>query len=210
MSSLTQRDKLAGVIDEISKHKPALVVLDIDLAPVADASHANDQDAVHQRRCACSAQTPVIVVRPIVIHVARKPQEDRLEGHASLFDAAFDPDRREACSPRPAEAADGTQRPPNLWFGSAIVWDDGDGVVRRVGTGQQVTIVDERAGTEYGTIAWIARAYWRRPARRYRYGRAGLLVPRLGAAPVRPPLERPPCSQECRTPRPAKDAHSGS
>ncbi len=150
MSSVTRRDELAKVIHTIAEAtemqgRPALVALDIDLA-----SAITDDKAKNATLCkniaTLAGQVPVIVVRPGVIRLARDPKQDQVEGNASIFDAAFEHESDSMCSPDLMKMADEPPRQHGLWFASALVWEDADHIVRRVGTGRKINIVDPRAG----------------------------------------------------------------
>ncbi len=157
MSSLTPRARLANVINAISnpegsQGKPALVVLDIDLAPVTGVSDS-DNATLCRSVVELAKQVPVIVVRPTAIDLVR----GTIDGHTSIFDPA----QTHGCDTGSRE-----QGPDNLWFGSSLVWNDPDQVIRRVGTRDQITIVDgaddQRGNAVVGSVGLLGGALVRR------------------------------------------------
>jgi CHASE2 domain-containing sensor protein len=137
---ITSREHLRCILEKIDKltndkkPKPKLVVIDIELAPLlpheardkidcpggepspesADSSNKDLREAVLH----FSHDVPLIALRPMVIDPEGKPP-------ISSFRSILDPDV-------PGRSNSGGGYPENLWFASAIIQADSDGVVRSV------------------------------------------------------------------------------
>ena len=122
----TPRDQLASIVDALGDasaapaQRPRLMVIDVELAPVA---HRDEVDATDERLCAAilrvAQNLPVVAVRPMVIR--SDPNGALVDAYPSILDAA-----------RSKDAGCGGGAGSNLWFASPLVRPDADGVVRSV------------------------------------------------------------------------------
>jgi hypothetical protein len=149
----TSRDGLSALLEKIKKSiddktgEPRLVVIDIELAPLpheqggggASSSHeeASDKTAAttkdelepadcHLRKAVfdLADAVPLLAMRPMVIDPKRAP-------YVFGFQSILDGDVCKESNSAPAQKLSG-KFPEKLWFASAVIQADSDGVIRSV------------------------------------------------------------------------------
>lgn len=128
----TPRNQLAAILEALAaasgdaQQRPRLLVIDVELAPVA---HRDAADPSDDRLCAAIVHTaqslPVVALRPMIIRP--DPNGVLVDAYPSILDAAFGNDGHCAGGDATGGAASS-----NLWLASALIQPDSEGVVRSV------------------------------------------------------------------------------
>jgi CHASE2 domain-containing sensor protein len=154
----TPRDQLAAILESIAaasgdaQQRPRLLVIDVELAPVA---HGSEADPIDDRLCTAIVQVarslPVVALRPVVVRP--DPTGLRVEAYPSILDAAFENSGH--CVGGEGPAAVGAN--PNLWLASPLIQPDSEGVVRSVHAWDTIDSPENLAG-RIGGVGFLGAA----------------------------------------------------